>query len=275
MPAIDPPRDLATAKAAAHAAAERFAAAEKVFDPRWLTVSPHDPRRLEHAAAFAEKQKADAALLEIERNAAPRQQQISPRQNHAKSIARRGEARADVEKCRALKARADDAIASMRLSVNAAAAAVEVAKASAVDRAVGNSGVTPISLGQARRDLDDRERDLEEFKAHAARCSDQLGKAMGSLDTIQITFNRTRNNVLSEARAALLKSYDADCGRAAAKAALLEMFQRAGGDLPMGWQQRRHAAAVDPEQEKALVAWLAALETDADAPVDELINSLD
>jgi hypothetical protein len=202
----------------------------------------------------------------------------SPRKDHARSIAKRGEARLEVERARALKTRADDAVAAMRLSVNAAAAAVEVAKASAVDRATGNGNVAPISLRQARRDLDDRERELEELKAHAARCGADLGKAMGAVDTIQIAFDRTRNNVLAEIRGPLVNWYDMQCRRLAAAAAFVEKFDRAGGGLPAGRTHHRHAPVADPaieRMEKALITWLAALETNADAPVDELINSLD
>jgi hypothetical protein len=47
--------------------------------------------------------------------------------------------------------------------------------------------------------------------------------------------------------------------------------------LPQGWAHHRHAPVTDPaieRMEKSLIALLANLETDADAPVDELINSL-
>jgi hypothetical protein len=147
-----------------------------------------------------------------------------------------------------------------------------------VDRASGNNNVAPISVGQARRDLEDHERDLEAVKAGVARCDAALGDAINKLDMMQGRFERTRSALLqAEARAALLKWYDAQCRRLAAAAAFMEKFDSAGGDLPQGWAHHRHAPAGDPgieRSEKALIALLAALETDADAPVSDLIESL-
>jgi hypothetical protein len=235
------PSALEAAKARQREAAKRLAEAGEYFDPRHLTIPRSDPGRRNYEQALAEKEMADFAVA----RATPPPPAPDLRGAHAVSLQRRATAMAEVDTHKAAKTRAENAVAAARTAMNQAAAAVEVAKANAIERAEaatkGTATVTPISLAQAKRDLEDREHEHEAAKAAFAGVDSKLGSCISTLGFREDQFARTRDAIIAaEVRAPLLRWYGEQCRRLAAATAFMEAFGRlTGGSLPVGWQDTR------------------------------------
>jgi hypothetical protein len=201
MPAIDPPRDLEAAKAAARSAAERFDAASKHFDPGWLSIGANDPRRVAYERAFAEKQRAEEAVAEAERAAKP--QPPSVRQQLCDAVARLRAARAELTSARAAQASSSAAVTEARAAVTGMESAVAKARHDAVAHATnvasGKPGDPPMPVAQAKAMLGAAQEHLGVVQDADAGLEVRLKRAMDALAMAEIRFNRTRGEYLKQA----------------------------------------------------------------------------
>jgi hypothetical protein len=274
MPAPYTPPDveterLAAAKARAAAAEERFAKAERVFSPTWLSVSAVDPRRLEHAAAFEAKQKADAALFELERNAAARPQEKTPREALADAVARLKAARTELTAARDAKAASAAAVAEARHVVSETESGIKRTRQQAA-AANGDPGEAAAAIAQGRAMLAAAKEYLGIATDRDSGLEIRVKRAEDSVAICEVRVNRTRGAYLRDLPAViqLVQRYDYLQRELLGVGQVLDLVETAGG-LSANWRVRVPAPEIVPQGIKQLaMQWrsaLAALESDVDS----------